>query len=95
MGEKIFPKSAAIFIYSTSSINIGGLQFIFEHEIINWFENIRFDIKECTLDPRCLDERGACFSCMYIPEFVCYNFNQLLDRDVFLGKHRYKKGFWS
>ena len=67
---------------------------IFEHEIINWFENIRFDIKECTLDPRCLDERGACFSCMYIPEFVCYNFNQLLDRDVFLGKHRFKKGFW-
>lgn len=93
-GEKIFPRSASIFIYSTSSINIGGLQFIFEHEIINWFENIKFDIKECTLDPRCLDERGACFSCMYIPEFVCYNFNQLLDRDVFLGKHRFKKGFW-
>ena len=72
-GEKIFSRSASIFIYSTSSINIGGLQFIFEHEIINWFENIRFEIKECTLDPRCLDERGACFSCMYIHSSITKN----------------------
>jgi len=93
-GEKIFPTVAAIFLFSTSSINIGGLQFIFEHEIFNWFEHIKFDVKECTLDPNCLDEKGACFSCMYIPEFVCCNFNQLLDRDVFLGKRRFKKGFW-
>ncbi len=94
-GEKIFPSSGAIFIFSTSSINTGGLQFIFENEIINWFEGIRFEIKECTLDPRCLDEKGACFSCMFIPEFVCSNFNQLLDRDVFIGKHRFKEGFWK
>lgn len=93
-GEKLFPTSAATFIFSTSSINIGGLQFIFEHEVFNWFEDIRFDVRECTLDPNCIKDKGACFSCMYIPEFVCCNFNQYLDRDVFIGKVRYKKGFW-
>lgn len=94
-GEKIFPTSAAIFIFSTSSINIGGLQFVFENEIFNWFENMKFDLKECTLDPSCLKDKGACFSCLYIPEFVCSLFNQYLDRDTFLGKSsRFEKGFW-
>jgi len=94
-GEKIFPTTAAIFFYSSSSINIGGLQFIFENEMFNWFEGMKFDVKECTLDPNCLKERGACFACLYIPEFVCKYFNKDLDRDVFLGKQRYKKGFWN
>lgn len=94
-GEKIFPTSAAIFLFSTSSINIGGLQFVFENEVFNWFENMRFDVNECTLDPSCIRDKGACFSCMYIPEFVCSLFNQYLDRDVFLGKSsRFEKGFW-
>ena len=93
-GENIFPTSAAIFLFSTSSINIGGLQFIFENEISNWFENMKFDVKECTLDPNCIKDKGACFSCLYVPEFVCCLFNQYLDRDVFMGKtSRYKKGF--
>ncbi|MBD3215246.1 MAG: hypothetical protein GF311_21745 [Candidatus Lokiarchaeota archaeon] len=93
-GEKIFPTSAAIFLFTTSSINIGGLQFIFENEIFNWFENIKFDVKECTLDPNCITEKGACFSCMYVPEFVCGYFNKSLDRDAFIGKYRFKEGFW-
>jgi len=94
-GEMIFPSSAAIFIFSTSSINIGGLQFVFENEIFNWFENMKYDVKECTLDPSCIKDKGACFSCMYVPEFVCSLFNQYLDRDVFMGKSpRYEVGFW-
>ncbi|MBD3229330.1 MAG: hypothetical protein GF329_14190 [Candidatus Lokiarchaeota archaeon] len=93
-GEKIFPTSTAIFLFTTSSINIGGLQFIFENEVFNCFENMKFDVKECTLDPNCISESGACFSCMYVPEFVCGYFNKDLDRDVFIGKHRFKEGFW-
>ncbi|MBN1213836.1 MAG: hypothetical protein JXA99_00185 [Candidatus Lokiarchaeota archaeon] len=94
-GEKIFPTTAAIFFYSSSSINIGGLQFIFENELFNWFEGIKYDVRECTLDPNCIKEKGACFACMYVPEFVCKYFNQDLNRDVFLGKVKYKKGFWK
>ncbi|MCJ7445994.1 MAG: hypothetical protein MUO26_15990 [Methanotrichaceae archaeon] len=92
--ELIFANSASILIYSTSSINIGGLQFVFEHSLSDWFKEIEFDTDECTLDPACIFEKGACFSCMYLQEYICTGFNQLLDRDVFLGKKRFKSGFW-
>ncbi len=93
-GELLFPSLGALFIYSTSPINIGGYKFIFKHEIENWIGKIKLDVKECTFDPECLHQGGACFSCMYVPEYTCNHFNSDLDRDVFLGKHRYKEGFW-
>ncbi len=94
-GEMIFPSTNAFFIYSTSNINIGGFKYVFENEIWNWFQDIRFDIQECTLDPTCIHEKGACFACLYLPEFVCTMFNQFLDRDVFLGKYRFESRCWG
>lgn len=95
-GELLFPKSAAFLIYSTSNINIGGFSFVFENSMIDWFQDVQLDIKDCIFDPSCLDDNGACFSCLYLPEFVCGFFNGFLDRDVFLGKtDRYCVGFWS
>ena len=94
-GEMLFISSASILIYSTSSINIGGFQYVFEHSIRDWFRDILFDVQECTFDPTCLFEMGSCFSCLHLPEFVCTDFNKNLDRDSILGKgDRYKKGFW-
>ncbi|NMC04514.1 MAG: hypothetical protein GYA24_04840 [Candidatus Lokiarchaeota archaeon] len=93
--EMVFPSTNAFFIYATSNINIGGFQYVFEHEMENWFESILYDVRECTTDPNCIHEKGACFACLYLPEFVCTDFNRHLDRDVFLGKFRYSKGFWS
>lgn len=93
--ELLFPKNGAFLIYSTSNVNIGGFLYVFENSILDWFESIEFDIKECIFDPNCLDEEGACFSCMHLPEFVCTEFNKNLDRDVFLGNVRFKKGFWE
>lgn len=93
--ELIFPKTAAFLIYSTSNINIGGFSYVFENSLIDWFNNVRYDIDECIFNPSCFEEDGACFSCMYLPEYVCCLFNQYLDRDVFLGKKRFKKGFWN
>ena len=93
--ELLFPKSGAFMIYSTSNINIGGFSFVFENSLMDWFNNVKLDINECVLDPSCIEEIGACFSCMYLPEYVCCRFNQKLDRDVFLGEYRYNKGFWE
>lgn len=93
--ELIFPKTAAFMIYSTSNINIGGFSYVFENSLIKWFDEVRYDITECIFDPACYDEEGACFSCMYLPEYVCCLFNQYLDRDVFLGNKRYQEGFWN
>lgn len=93
--ELIFPKTAAFMIYSTSNINIGGFSYVFENSLIDWFNDVKYDINECIFDPSCFEEDGACFSCLYLPEFVCCLFNQYLDRDVFLGNKRYEKGFWN
>ena len=94
--EILFPKSAAFLLYSTSNINIGGFKYVFENSLSNWFEDIKLDIDDCVFDPSCLNDGGACFSCLYLPEYVCSEFNGQLDRDVFSAKtERWKKGFWS
>ena len=94
-GELIFVNSAAIFVYPTSNTSIGGFEFVFEHSLRDWFGGIEFEVKECTFDPACIAERGACFSCLYLPEYVCKELNQYLDRDVFIGKERYNVGYWQ
>ena len=94
-GELLFPKSGSFLIYSTSNINIGGFSFVFENSLLEWFNNVKLEINDCVFDPTCIDEKGACFSCVYLPEFVCSHFNEFLDRDVFLGEKRFKKGYWE
>lgn len=92
--EFVFVNAAAILIYCTSNINIGGFEFVFEHSLKDWLRDIEFDAEECTLDPVCMFESGACFSCMFLQEYVCTEFNHNLDRDAFLGRKRYKIGYW-
>ncbi len=94
-GELLFPKAGSFLIYSTSNINIGGFSFVFENSLLKWFNNVKLEIRDCVFDPTCIDEKGACFSCVYLPEFVCSHFNDFLDRDVFLGEVRFKKGYWK
>ena len=94
-GEMLFVNSASLLIYSSSSINIGGFSFIFENALFDWFDGIKLEVDDCSLDPSCIQETGACFSCLYLPEYVCSEFNLDLDRDVLLGKtERYIEGFW-
>lgn len=94
-GELIFVNPAAILIYSTSIVNIGGFEFVFEHSLKEWFRDVEIEATECTFDPACITERGACFSCLYLPEHVCTEFNQYLDRGVLVGRRRYNVGFWQ
>ena len=94
-GELIFVNSPAILIYSTSPINIGGFEFVFENALYQWFDGVEMEIRECSYDPTCIYEKGACFSCMYLPEYVCSEFNQYLDRDAFIAStNRYSKPYW-
>lgn len=93
--EIIFPKSGAFVIYSTSNINIGGFKFVFENSLKDWFNEVELDVNDCIFDPTCIQEKGACFSCLHLPEYVCSEFNEDLDRDVFIGEHRYNTGFWN
>lgn len=94
-GELLFVNTASFLIYSSSNINIGGFSFVFENSIFDWFRDVKLEVKDCVLDPTCIHETGSCFSCLHLPEYVCSEFNQLLDRDVLIGKKRYNQGFWE
>ncbi|MCP3682885.1 MAG: hypothetical protein GY861_09365 [bacterium] len=97
-GEKIFVNGGAILLYSNNNLNIGAFQYLFENKMFcedSIFTDIKKHIRDCSFDPLCIEGKrdhgkqakgGACFSCLYIPEFVCCNFNFNLDRDVFIGK---------
>lgn len=93
--ELLFVNTASFLIYSTSNINIGGFSFVFENSIFDWFRDVKLEVKDCVFDPTCIHETGSCFSCLYLPEYVCSEFNQALDRDVLIGKKRYEMGFWD
>lgn len=93
--ELLFVNTASFLIYSTSNINIGGFSFVFENSIFDWFRDVKLEVKDCVFDPTCIHETGSCFSCLFLPEYVCSEFNQALDRDVLIGKKRYNKGFWE
>jgi hypothetical protein len=92
--EILFVNQASILIFSTSNINIGGFEHIFENSLFNWFYQIKIDMLDCILDPTCIYENGACFSCLYLPEYVCAEFNHFLDRDVFVGKGERYQSYW-
>ncbi len=95
LSEIICPYTCSIFIYSTNSINIGGLEFTYNFHLADWFSRVNELAEDCPQDPACMiDEGGACNSCSYIPEFVCFNFNQNLDRSTLVGgSERFKKGY--
>ena len=93
--ELIFVNPASVLIYSTSIVNIGGFEFVYENSLKEWFRDVEIEATECTFDPACITEKGACFSCLYLPEYVCTEFNQYLDRDILIGRRRYNAGFWQ
>ncbi len=94
LGELLFPSGGAFFLYSRSTINTGGLGFVFQNSLATWFEDTRRGIDTCTFDPICLHDRGGCFACLYLPEHACVKFNQSLDRDIFVGRHRFAATVW-
>ncbi|MFQ6060156.1 MAG: hypothetical protein ACE5KV_02525 [Thermoplasmata archaeon] len=94
LSEILFPGSGAIFLYSTSQINVGSFKYVFEHNMFDWLSQVEFEVMDCTFDPACIESRGACFSCLYLPEFVCCMFNASLDRESLKGGNRFEEGFW-
>lgn len=95
LSEIICPYTGSIFLYSTNSINIGGLEFTYNYHLNDWLSRVKELAEDCPQDPACIiDEGGACNSCSFIPEFVCYNFNQDLDRSTLVGgSNRFAKGY--
>ncbi|NLK73078.1 MAG: DUF1998 domain-containing protein [Clostridiales bacterium] len=96
LAEIIYPKTGSFFIYSTSSINIGGLENTYHYHLEDWLNRTVDLASDCPQDPACMiHEGGSCNACSYLPEFVCANFNQNLDRSVLIGGPRYTRGYLS
>lgn len=97
LAEIIYPLTASVFIYSTNSINIGGLEFTYDYHLEDWLGRIYDLASDCPQDPACmLDEGGACNACSFIPEFVCERFNEDLDRSTLVGgTPRFNKGYFK
>lgn len=98
-GEILYPHTGCILIYSKDPINMGPLQYLFENKmfIINGLlDNLNDFAKGCSLDPLCYNTTGACFSCLYLPEYVCAYFNKNLDRSFLRadGKRGITNAFW-
>lgn len=95
ISEIIYPNIASIFIYSTNSINIGGLEYTYDYHMEDWFSRVKELATDCPQDPACMiDEGGACNACSYVPEFVCCNYNQDIDRSTLVGgSDRFVKGY--
>ncbi len=95
ISEIIYPNIASIFIYSTNSTNIGGLEYTYNYHLEDWFSRVKELATDCPQDPACMiDEGGACNACSYVPEFVCCNYNQDIDRSTLVGgSDRFLKGY--
>ena len=92
LSEEIFPLSTGIYIYSTNTVNTGGLELTYNSDIDLWVKRSYELAKHCPQDPACMKhEKGSCISCSFLPEFVCINFNQELDRSTLIGGDRYNK----
>jgi|GEM_PF-1262695 len=97
ISEIIYPSVASILLYSTNSINMGGLEYVYDYHLDSWFSMMKELAQDCPQDPACMiDENGACNSCSYLPEFVCCNFNNDLDRSTLVGgSERYIEGYFK
>ncbi|MHB1708607.1 MAG: hypothetical protein ACYCT2_03930 [Thermoplasmataceae archaeon] len=96
ISEMLFPSIGIILLYSTNPINVGGLEYTYDNLLYEWLQEVTELAEECPQDPACmLDEGGSCIACLFVPEFVCENFNEDLDRDCLVGGIRHRKGFFD
>jgi len=96
LGELIFSEIPAILIYSNSSTSfqLGGLFTLFESKIRPWLDQSIEDVENCIYDPLCIEDKGACHSCLYTSEISCEHFNKDLSRRYLIG-YKNATGFWN
>lgn len=75
-----------IYTIAGSEGSFGGLVSLAQSgKIYNLIDNAVERAKHCTNDPICIEEEAHCFACVDIPETSCAEFNNNLDRKLFLN----------
>jgi len=101
--EYLLPMDLSFVIYVTSVQNFtaGGLLTMFQHYLLQWFDDASVYAFNCAFDPICSDSGGSCSGCIQ-RERACETFNHGLSRAYLHGgntdreyNHTIKKGFWD
>lgn len=79
-----------IYSIAGSDGSYGGISSLFNQRdggmmpICQIMDNVKIRAKDCPNDPICSGEGGHCFACLDLPETSCTEFNDRLNRNVFL-----------
>jgi hypothetical protein len=101
--EYLLPMDLSFVIYVTSVQNFtaGGLLTLFQHYLLQWFDDASIYAFNCAFDPICSDNGGSCSGCVQ-RERACETFNHGLSRAYLHGgnidrdyNYLIKKGFWD
>ena len=100
--EYLLPMDLSFVIYVTSVQNYtsGGLLTLFQHYLLNWFDDASLFSFNCAFDPICSDNGGACNGCLQT-SIGCETFNHGLSRAYLHGGNIARDGaiitggFWD
>lgn len=85
LAEYIFLPLLASVVYSTTTVQLGGVQSVARHRLAELLDGIQEEAGRCLYDPDCLHREGACHGCIHVPEISCRVFNHGLSRSFLVG----------
>ncbi|MFN3152109.1 hypothetical protein [Bremerella sp.] len=91
LSEFLVPLHLGFFVFAAArgGFVLGGLQAMYEAELVPLLEAVVFDEHRCALDPGCLRSGASCAACMHLGEPSCRWFNRFLDRGTLSGAEGY------
>jgi hypothetical protein len=85
VAEYLFPPLLATVVYSTATVQLGGVQAVARHRLAEFLDVLQEEAARCLYDPDCLHREGACHGCIQVPEISCRAFNHGLSRSFLVG----------
>ena len=85
VAEYLFPPLLATVVYSTATVQLGGVQSVAQHRLAEFLDAIQEEAGRCLYDPDCLGREGACHGCIQVAELSCRAFNHGLSRSLLIG----------
>lgn len=86
LAEYLFPAYSSGIVYASSHVEftLGGIDAVFRSSLEQWLGTAKEFANNCSFDPVCSDDGGACMACLYT-KFGCNYFNRSLSRAYLFG----------
>jgi hypothetical protein len=91
LSEFLVPMHLGFFVFAAArgGFVLGGLQALFENELVQLINDVTHAEHRCALDPGCEHAGGSCAACLHLGEPSCRWFNRYLDRRTIHGSSGY------